>query len=220
MVDRVSMSGGPKIRRTSGSPIESLKKYRFALSEGKKLDQPKYEPVMVNALKLSTVGKPGRVPWTQLGNSWLAVRLREATEQCDQHYFKLLIHELLASISIYPPPAGVFTPWPRTGKPGRKTTTENTKIYDLWNAMGCPSPSGNEFAQKAFGRKFTAANGMERKRLRDRCRQTVLRALEREIENFRIQNERAERELRNLRIRNERTEKEIAKLRALDSPTT
>jgi hypothetical protein len=115
MASEVSMSKRSlKLRKASVSPIESLKKYRLAISEGEKLDQPKYEPLMVNALQVLAVRKPGRVPWSQLHNSWFAARLREATLQGDKHYFELLIHELLASIGIYAPPAGVFTPWPRS----------------------------------------------------------------------------------------------------------
>jgi hypothetical protein len=170
---------GAATGRKRVSLAESIGKYVLARNDA--------EPAL-NALRLSArnarqssaLPKPGRVPWSELANSWLTAQLKEAERDGDPIYFKLLIHQLLAGIDIHNPPAGVFTPWPRTGKPGRTVSAKNIEIYNAWQEMGRPSLYTSALAKQVFGSEYTKSNGSRRRQLRDECRQAVTRALERE----------------------------------------
>jgi len=126
---------------------------------------------------LAYLENPREVPWEELGKSWLGERLRECKQEHDAQVFKLLLNEFLANIGAYPPPSGVFTPWPKTGKPGATVKPENESIFRLWEKEGRPPMS--KLAWKVYGRHFGIASGPEQRKMRDKCRQAVLRAVER-----------------------------------------
>lgn len=96
----------------------------------------------------------------------------------DPYLFQLLLRHLLATIHIYDPPPGVFTPFPKKGTPGRRVSSSNEKLYETWKSMGCPS-SMTGLARRVYAADYTKASGAERRKLRERCDKAVNRALER-----------------------------------------
>jgi hypothetical protein len=115
---------------------KSLIKYLSIEAEGEEIDGSRQADFVAGAPPPSSRGK---LPWCELGDSWIAEALRDAAGEDDPNLFKLLLRYLLATIGIYPPPPGVFTPFPKTGTPGRRVSKFNEKLYATWESMGSPS---------------------------------------------------------------------------------
>jgi hypothetical protein len=71
---------------------------------------------------------------------------------------------------------GVFLPHFRKGG-GRPVEAERDAILRTWNEIGRPSFNIYTLAAKFYGTTFERADGPKRKRLRDKCRAAVERAL-------------------------------------------
>jgi len=158
---------GTSHRITRVSFTKSVIKYFSIQAEGMEIDCSQGPPPPGH----------GKLPWCELGDSWIAKALREAQGENDPYLFKLLVRHLLATIDIYTPPPGVFTPFPKKGTPGRRASSSNEKLYETWESMGCPSMT--ELARRVYAGSYTRANGIERRKLRERCEKSVIRAMER-----------------------------------------
>jgi hypothetical protein len=134
---------------------------------------------------------------------------RENSPEAFKEILELLLHLLRVEI-----PAGVFTPMRKAGKPGRPISIENVQIYSRWVEMGQPSPSKNDLAQAFYGESFTEANGIGRRKLRDKCRQAVERYLERLIAELHKESAKQRKEISRLERQLDQYEKTLAERKA------
>ena len=124
--------------------------------------------------------------------------LKTAGGENSPEAFKWILELLIHTLGVETP-LGVFTPMQKAGKPGRPISTESEKIYSWWVEMGQPSPYKNDLAKSFYGRLFNKANGTDRRKLRDKCRQAVDRHLEREIAE--LEKKLAEQRMENAKLR-------------------
>jgi hypothetical protein len=122
--------------------------------------------------------------------------------QRDNHpeAFKEILQILIHSLGVETP-KGVFTPKPKTGKPGRPISIESVRIYSKWVEIGEPSPYRSDLAKAVYGVSFNKASGLDRRRMRDRCRNAVDRHLDRLIADLKNKLAEQEKELAELRER-------------------
>jgi len=120
--------------------------------------------------------------------------LKTAQRESNSEAFKEILQILIQSLGVEAP-KGVFTPKPKTGKPGRRISAEGAQIFSKWEKIGEPSPYGNALAQAYYGASFTNANGIDRRRMRDKCRNAIDRYLDREIAHLNNRRHQLEKEL-------------------------
>jgi len=68
---------------------------------------------------------------------------------------------------------------PSLGKAGRPISNQGAVIHSTWLRLGKPSSSTNKLAMEVFGPAFIRANGLERRKMRNQCRQAVRRYMNR-----------------------------------------
>jgi len=116
----------------------------------------------------------------QLEVSGFSRLLQAAQRENHPGAFKELLEILIDFLKVETP-KGVFTPKPKTGKPGRKISSESERVYSTWVEIGEPSPFKNDLARAVYGALFNKASGTDRRKMRDRCRHAVDRQLDRHI---------------------------------------
>lgn len=110
----------------------------------------------------------------QLKHTAFGELLKAAEQENSPEAFKQLLEVLLVFLGARPP-QGVFTPTRSSGKRGRPITSQTVLIYSTWVSLGRPSLFTNQLAAKVFGPSFTKANGIDRRKMRDRCRRALQR---------------------------------------------
>jgi hypothetical protein len=106
--------------------------------------------------------------------------LRAAESDNSPEAFKKILQVLFIYLGVSAP-NGVFSSKAGVGKPGRPISSESGKVYSTWIRIGEPSIFKMELAQAVYGPVFTAANGVNRRKMRDKCRRAVERHVERTI---------------------------------------
>jgi hypothetical protein len=113
-----------------------------------------------------------RVPVDQLRESWPVALLNKAAHDNEPEAFTALLLEFLTTVGVHVP-EGVLTVWP---KPLGAPPKEETKaIHARWCAMGKPSVYEQALAADFFGKKFSTADPIERKKMIDLARRAVER---------------------------------------------
>ena len=117
----------------------------------------------------------------QLEHTAFGDLLKAADGENSPEATKELLKMLLISLGVKDT-EGVFP-----GMLGRPISNQAAVIYSTWLRLGKPSPSTNKFAREVFGPAFTSANGQDRRRMCNRCRQAVRRYLNRLANNNSLQ---------------------------------
>jgi hypothetical protein len=106
----------------------------------------------------------------ELRDYWVVRLLRAANEENSPEAYRELLEGWLIQLSVEPP-EGVFAPVrKKRGAPPKKSTEH---ICRVWLEHG--RPTWRVLAYLVYGADYTSANGDQRKKLRDRCRQAVAR---------------------------------------------
>jgi hypothetical protein len=116
--------------------------------------------------------------------------------------FKKILEVLLLLMDVRAP-KGVFTPSPRTGKPGRPIHQNRERLYKVWLCLGQPSLYTNKLASKFYGKTFKEADFRGRKLLVQRCRRAVEREQESLIKSLEAEIAKVEEERSQLRAAKE-----------------
>lgn len=127
-------------------------------------------------------GAPSEI-WGELRRSKIISLLRETAESDHAEAYKLVLHLILIVLEAQPPKY-VFTPWPKTGTPGRPVERRRKRAATMWSKIGEPSLYKNDLAQAVYGAKFTKANGAKKRKMRDKLRLRVQREIAGELEGL------------------------------------
>ncbi len=161
-------SSGPKKRRQALSPEQVAEKYGARRKEEETADQESAERIRKDLKWSGWDLHPSTYAVEELARSMEIRLLRQAAADKDLEGCKVLLVTLLRDLGV-DLPNGVFSKWPKMGKPGRRLDPQTTQIYELWVKIGQPPPTGSELAKAFFAQKYTDANGREKRRMRDMC---------------------------------------------------
>jgi hypothetical protein len=127
----------------------------------------------------------GAAPWDALEDSWLGHALRQGVVEhrpvMVRELLGIVLHKMCASMAAgacEALEAKVFKGISKIGS-GRPVDKQRDPILKTWRELGEPSLARNNLAQKIYGTKF-GPDAATRKKLRNRCREAVKRALEAE----------------------------------------
>jgi len=160
---------------------EFLEKYASLLADD---DLGIGQPGNLRALASGNLGRSSRPPTKtnrlldELKGVCTVRALRAAAVEDCPEAFKMLLLRFLLRLNVWPPD-DVFTAGPKGRKPGRPVSSQTAQVYSTWTRMGEPSLYRNQLAQAVYREKFTQASGIDRRKLRDRCRRAVERQAER-----------------------------------------
>jgi hypothetical protein len=162
----------------------------------------------------------------QLRRTAFTAILKAAAKENAPAAFKETV-EMLLNLLRVKAPKGVFAPTSGTGKLGRPISTEGERMLSTWIAIGEPSLYKNDLAQAVYGARFTAANGIERRKLRDKCRravernrQVVIKRFEMEIAELQNELDESQKTSASLTARASQLEVRLAELKAVGVPET
>ena len=165
--------GNSKLQRKT-TPLAGLPYAEFLAKFAPMYPQP---PKNANKLiPLSAVNQPQEplLRVSTLRRSRFGRVLTAAAEENCPAAFRDLVELWLTAMGVMPP-EGVFVR--RPGKPGAPRSEGTARIFATWLTLGRPSLGSPKLARAIYGSaEFTKADAKKRKRLTDRCRQSVLNA--------------------------------------------
>jgi hypothetical protein len=133
----------------------------------------------IGKIRRTTIPRLGTVV-EQLKEAGLNRILEAAKRENSPEAFKEVLEHLLRLMGLKAP-TGVFAPTRIPGRLGRPISSENERIYLKWIESGKTSLFKNDLAMAVYGKEFNKANGIHRRKMRDKCRRAVERHNEREI---------------------------------------
>jgi hypothetical protein len=167
-------------RRRRAAIVEDVRTLATLLSKGKAIDNRTVE-------NYNTALGARPVPWDALWDSWLGHALRLCLKENRPDVVKTLLRMLFARIGAGVVDADaliafedeVFRDYPKSGA-GRKVSSERDSILKTWRRLGEPSLTRHTLAWKLHGTRFERADPAMKRKLVNRHRQAVKRALEAE----------------------------------------